>query len=346
MPASLRLPPGISEEQLLAAVAASGYPVEEIAASIIRRALPENTLSYVEREWPFVDRDTQELRSIDVHCEWGLWDPSREAQPRVRPGAHLIVECKRSELPYVFFVDEYRRNSLDFPRMSGLHHDTLTVHTDDSLSTWQFSIPHALGLDRHSFATGPECCSVFARVERSGKQLNLSNANPFQSLVQPMIKASEYLVGLSRPGKGVWYFDARPVLAIGVLDAPMIGVRGPFDSPSLESMRWVRLMRHEPGGGVREDRVVTIDLITLEFLPEFLEDHVRPFLADYAQAVKRTQDVLLEGVGFSRGLGAWKMPDAESLRPLDRKARLRRGRKIVAAVLRLGRSGHSDDPHS
>ena len=68
----------------------------------------------VTEEWGFVDRETGIYRTLDVFGYKNLVGKAK-AGSRVEPGLVLLIECKRSELPYVFFKSPTQRRVNDFP---------------------------------------------------------------------------------------------------------------------------------------------------------------------------------------------------------------------------------------
>src|SRR5665647_858773 len=113
-PAANQLGPGLTDDQVRIAVERSGYPLQTIVGNLLRsKPYFKGEEFRVQDEWCFVDRDTQELRTIDLFAELRLhdWDP----QPRVRPQLNLLIECKQSLLPYVFFQTNAAPRLFDFP---------------------------------------------------------------------------------------------------------------------------------------------------------------------------------------------------------------------------------------
>src|SRR3954452_20302428 len=96
-PPSNILGPGIDEADVSASILSSGYPLQVVVA---QQFLSRNF--YVQQEWSYVDRDTSTLRAIDCFASKRYWEHEKN-QPRARPELDLIVECKQSPLPYVFF---------------------------------------------------------------------------------------------------------------------------------------------------------------------------------------------------------------------------------------------------
>ena len=87
---------GLHESQVEEAVRRSGYPLQ----TVIARAL--STAFHVREEWSYIDADTAELRTLDLLAERPFYES--DVHSRVRPTLDLLIECKQSDLPYVFFL--------------------------------------------------------------------------------------------------------------------------------------------------------------------------------------------------------------------------------------------------
>jgi hypothetical protein len=111
-PATNVLGGGITEEQLNNAVLRSGYPLQTKVALELRKEFS------VFEEWSFLDEKTHELRTIDLLAEKQL---TRYKEPSgVQCFLDLIIECKQSELPYIFFLATMSRTPGNFPYIAGL----------------------------------------------------------------------------------------------------------------------------------------------------------------------------------------------------------------------------------
>ena len=88
-PDSNVLPPGLSDEDLLAAVESSGYPLQTFVANTLA---PDFILT---EEWTYVDSDSTAERAIDLHAVRLLYDPDLPTLT-LRPIVDLFIECKRS----------------------------------------------------------------------------------------------------------------------------------------------------------------------------------------------------------------------------------------------------------
>ncbi len=105
----------------------------------------------------------------------------------------------------------------------GLHKDEITLTTDDSSSTWSYSIIGALDLDMHPFvAKPPRVALAFSKAVRKGKDLVLSGVEAYQGLVLPLVKAGLNLVEQEAPVSTAIYHDLGLPVAVAVLDAPMV----------------------------------------------------------------------------------------------------------------------------
>jgi hypothetical protein len=156
-PTANQLSAELSETAVSNAVEKSGYPLQTVVADILRKKLYG-----VQEEWSYIDRDTKELRTIDILAEKLLFN-FEEGQPRVRPTLDLLIECKHSIMPYLFFLSPAKPLLFEFPSIAGLAKYSVTITTDDDGSTWTLSIINALGLEQHPFLQYPEYCTTFSQ---------------------------------------------------------------------------------------------------------------------------------------------------------------------------------------
>lgn len=293
---------GVTEEMVADAITRSGYPLQTIVANELRDAF------VVQEEWCYQDRDSGDLRALDLRAHVGLHDYDAENQPRVRPRLDLLVECKQSDLPYVFFLSPERHHHTDFPFIAGTAHDTIQVCTDDDRSTWTFSHIQALGLESDPFlAKGPPNCTTFSKCVRKGGDLELSGTEPYQGLVLPLVKALLHLKKAEAPPATAVYFDVHIGLGVAVLDAPMVGVDVAASGHTESMLPWVRVSRHEyVDGSHRYDRsrFLAIDIVHRSFLREYVESNAVPFAERFAALALKHHVEIAEGCGFVKGMGA------------------------------------------
>src|SRR2546430_2614394 len=85
----------------------------------------------------------------------GFIIPVVSLQGRTSPDLALLVECKRSEHPYVFFQRITSRPIPGFPVIAGLR-PTISIYAQGSNGVAETPPSSVLGLDRLSFvASGP-----------------------------------------------------------------------------------------------------------------------------------------------------------------------------------------------
>ena len=218
-PSSNKLPPGVSDEVLHAAIRASGYPLQlEVVQNLSEKFR-------IQEEWSYIDHQTQAPRTIDLVASRTLFE-WEEPQPRARPELNLVIECKKSELPYVFFLSDRHTWLPDFPTISGLKARNVVITSDDDPSSWHLPPLSVLGLDQRSFRSDSvPFCATFSKSVRNSKKLALSGNDPYQSLILPILKAVDHFDQTHTPPPTAYYFDCHLVVGVGVLDAPMVGVR-------------------------------------------------------------------------------------------------------------------------
>lgn len=270
---------------------------------------------------------------MDLIAEKLLWDQTQ--QRRVRPTLNLLVECKRSDLPYVFFLSEQQVWTPRCPVIAGLACEEVNVSTDDDGSTWTYDVLKILGVDQHRFLRSDvPCATTFARCERQGSKLRLSGAEPYNSLVHPLVKALEHFRAIEAPPTTAVYFDLHFAMGLAVLDCPMVAV--PAD-PAADRLMvpWVRIPRHRGMEGVRsyEHRrnVYGLDVVHVAFLDTYIEQHLLPFAGDLSTSALKHHVELADGQGFVAGMGKHWYDDIEA-RIVPRK--LRDAAKRAAGVVK------------
>ncbi len=310
-PRSNRLPPGITRSELLDAIKRSGYPLQTRVAEALRKHLADaGLLAWVQEEWSYVDADTQELRALDVEAE--IFAFNIEQPPLVRPTVDLLIECKQTELPFVFFGSVAPPTGRNFPTCAGLPSEWLDITTDEPSGTWPMLVWAALGVLTDAFVSSPPVrCTTFSKLARRGSKLELSGSEMYHALVLPLTKSVRHTKSKLEPR------DTKPegchaVVSIAIVDGPMLTSEGGKDSLNVRYSPWVRLLRHEtdennPVG----EMVFGIDIVHVAFFDQYLKDHLLPFVNRFSMSVLRHQKELHSGSGLIRGLGSKKWQEFE-----------------------------------
>lgn len=337
-PTANRLGAGLTEDQLKDAVAKSGYPLQTVVGDLLRsKVVAEDANFQVQEEWSYVDKDSEQLRTIDLLADLVLYDWKR--QPRVRPHLNLLIECKQSALPFIFFEGIRTPWLRDFPTIAGLHKDKIVITSDDDPSSWTYSVPHALDLAEDPFQAALRTCHTLSKCVRKGADVELSGSDAYNGLVLPLAKALQHFVRSERPVETAWYFDCHATLAVAIVDAPMISVGTSEAGPTLTAVPWVRVVRHEyDEEAERFDRnqLRIVEVVHKEYFDTYLDEYVLPFAQRFAERVLRHPTELATGVAFVPGMGAhgWD-PFEHRMRPRSPKTRVSRVTAIGRNILRL-----------
>lgn len=293
------LPPSANESELLRAIELSGYPLQGLAAETLKSefALTE--------EWGYLDRDTNEHRSLDL---FGYRNLAQGAGGIVRPGLVILAECKRSVHPFVFFQNVVDRLIPGFPTVAGLKRGVVDVREISGKRSSDLYGAAALGLDKLPFVgNGPAECSAFSRATLSGNKAELSGTELFNSLVLPLVKAFDHARGLHRTGQDASELRPTLLIAVGIVDAPMILVESPRQASDPILTPWVRLRRQEsiedPQSWQRY-RFYGIDVIHIDFLDDYLSKHLMPFAEEFGRRAATMAEILVNG-GEVENLDNW-----------------------------------------
>lgn len=330
-PSSNVLGAGVNEDAIRAAVEKSGYPLQTVAAEALRKNFG------VTEEWSYVDRSTGDLRAIDILAGLHLYDI--ETNPRVRPQVNLVIECKQSELPFVFFLTPGRPRCPDFPVIAGLHSNKIVITSDDDPSSWNLPILDALSLSDDEFFTIPKFCTTFSKCVRKGRDIKLSGVDAYNGLILPLITAQQHFVNSEKPISTAAYFDFHLTVAIGIVDAPLVAADCSSDRPGLKLIPWVRAFRHEYSA--KEERwdrskLWAVDIVHKDFLSTYIDKHLIPFALRCAALALKHQKELASGRGFVSKMGRDSWDGIEKrLRPRDSAPRLSRTRALARNIIRL-----------
>lgn len=281
------LPANISDDLLAEAIDKSGFPLQTRVADTLR-----GCMQWVEEEWAYLDSDSGGPRTLDIAARRLLTRPDlRTNNVNVDPALLMLVECKQSSQPYVFFLLN-RPDVHLIPQISGLQRDRMLVHIQDEDAEIDIPIGSALSLNRHAFCRdeAPVARSV-SRSEWVSKKLTL-NSSEAHKIILPLTKAADHVrrTGASRH-KGANYFVADLVILVAVLDAPMVGVSMNDGRRTLNLLPWVRLMRSAPDvyGTAPEARTLGIDFVHVDYLDVYVRENLLPFATSFAEAVARHQ---------------------------------------------------------
>lgn len=297
-PESNQLGKGVTVAQLEAAVTLSGYPLQ----SVVAQRLIASSFSVTE-EWGFLDRATNEHRSLDVFAYRHMLGP--DCPDQLCPTVALLVECKRGELPYVFFRAVSPRLPPDFPTVSGLKRRTVSVR--EPKRSQDVPLARVLGLSDHEFYSTPPICTTLSRPHRKGNGLELSGADTFNSIVLPLVGAVEHWHAHNKVYSENRFWPALS-LCVCVIDTPMVVAEGTPEAPVMTLHPWVRLKRQESiadSDGRRRPAYYVVDLVHRSFLGDFIDHELAAFAAFYCERVQKLGPVLAHYQALVANLDSW-----------------------------------------
>ena len=299
-PEENRLHAGVKEQALVDAITNSGFPLQGHVADLL------NPKYGVTEEWSFIDRDTEELRSLDVFA-WRNFEPLGQATCR----AALLVECKSSVHPYVFFQNAIN-DEFQFPTLVGVPHVTITKRGDASHSRYQERTPNSiLALHDSPFGKQPPIASAFTKAIAKGDKFNVSGNDPFNSIVMPLVKSLDHASGIYDAAVENGMIYPTLLLAVCVLDAPMVLVSNPSDGQKPSLTPWVRILRREAKsgryGGIEQFEYI-VDIVHRGFMADYFDSHVEQFLDLYRTRMQTSAEIIDRG-GTVENLDNWEWSD-------------------------------------
>jgi hypothetical protein len=276
-PATNQLPKGISEEQINLAIKKSGYPLQTKVALMLKRTFQ------IQEEWSFIDPNSGNARSIDILAERSLpvsqqLHPTMEISGKSELTFNLIIECKQSELPFIFFLNEEQITAPNFPSIAGLGKQTVAIHKEKTAH--MIPIQKILNFNQYPFISNEAIfCTKFCKCERKGGDIILSGEESFNNIIYPLLKAVNHFHLLANQSFRVDYFHLHLILGIGVLDAPMIGVKTTQDSHQTSLIPWVRVVKHHADDNSTGSRgnVFAFDIVHKDFVNDYIQNHFLPF---------------------------------------------------------------------
>jgi len=178
---------GMTDEELRLAVGRSGYPFQAVVTELIESQLQPFGHVSVFEEWSYRDSDTDTIRQLDALV---ILDGKTEGQSNhfIRTRLALLVECKKSENPYIFFT---REKVQYWNILEGFPSEWMTIHDVARDFDYRMHVADFFGLYDLPINRIPHAVSM-ARAERQQKKIVLSGEESFRSLYYPLLKARDY----------------------------------------------------------------------------------------------------------------------------------------------------------
>jgi len=298
-PKNNQIPAGVDVAELTASIELSGYPLQGIVASKLVGSFG------VTEEWGFVDRDTQEHRNLDVFAYHPLAD---DKSLSVQPSLALLIECKRSRFPYIFFQRATDQPIRHFPTIAGLPYGRVQIYEQNGNKMREEIGAVALSLNKHPFVNaGPAVCSAFCRANLNGKKVELSGSETYNSIVLPLSKALDHAYQLYKAQEKATTIFPVLMICVNVLDAPMMLVEDPQKASDPILTPWVRVVRQEANADNKsweKYKFNVIDTVHVDYFDDFINHHLLPLAIDFKQRSIQLADILFNG-GEVPNLDTW-----------------------------------------
>jgi hypothetical protein len=338
-----RLQAGVTGKDLLDAITRSGYPFQAEVADCLRIQISEhgNRLA-IQEEWAYIDSDSGQPRSLDVFAESSLWHHRSEDSRhlKVKPYLNLLVECKQSELPFVFFLrTQSSTENSRFPEIAGVSSEDLRIFSyGEEVSQQKFSFYMSLHDAMNAFdldfceAPAPFAISLAKVLRKSGK-LELTGEETYRSLTLPLMKAADHFKKQCAPKADQTSFTLRFIICLAVVKAPMIGAYLHRGKHVLMSVPWVRTCRLEPSSEYASSigsNARYFDVVHYDSLSDYISMLIRD-LSILADRVIENHEPIASGVGISA-----MSEDYEKLHPLPEEYKQYLDQEVLARIARLG----------
>lgn len=282
-PPSNVLPEGVSDDQLRQAVVASGYPLQAAIVEALVSQL-ERLKGYlsVQEEWSYEDKDAGVTRNLDAYVDIELTDSqlfgdsrSPLADSHFRCHVSFLIECKQSNLPFVFF--EGRRSRSQYPMLFGLPNEWLKIVNEDDERAGAIKIRAADALGLSSFDHPDRRSAILmSKAVRKGKDLELTGEISYKSIVLPLLKATHHFFKVAEPSPEQCYRDIRVVFPVAVLRAPMVSASADSGEGPLQPHPWFSLSRVEPGSSdsITYSQVTSFDIVHEDYFNVYVDGAV------------------------------------------------------------------------
>lgn len=298
-PPENKLHDGLCEDELISSITTSGFPLQGVVAHHLKSNYG------VTEEWSYIDRDSKDLRSLDIFAFRKL-----TASEILTPYTVMLIECKSSIHPYVFFQNSVER-SLPFPTICGLRNITIRQRVGQENKSQSCKATSILGLDETPFWKTPPVCSAFTQAIAKGKKVHVSGTDPFNSIVMPLVKATDHAIELygNPPSNQACNLYPTLILNICVLDAPMIVVGNPGNEQSVRLEPWVRILRQEakPNNDRHYEHYV-VDVVHRGYLETFFDTQIEEFFNTYQKRACNKSEIFRRG-GVVDSLDSWIWTD-------------------------------------
>ncbi|WEH40594.1 hypothetical protein [Streptomyces sp. AM 2-1-1] len=265
--------PSPASDEVIGALERTGYLLEQRVASKVRSAGFTTITGKA-----FMDPDEGKSREIDIFAVKKLWEDSAQ---RIVVSLQLVIECKRSDGPYVALgrdpeaVDKYRQphsHTMPVEFIRWLEFLPDGAARQRGMQSWGWLGFHELpGSPNLDIRKGLQ----LIRMNLRGKEWVADNSSIFESLTLPLMKAVEAF----RPQR-----DRNPEpksahlclsFPIVVTSGELFYVNGESETPISERTDWVSLERDVDMRSMKG--LFNLDVVAFPALERYLQERVLLF---------------------------------------------------------------------
>jgi len=279
------------EERVNEAIKLTGLPTEIAATKI----LTENHWS-VENEYPYVDVENGRVRTLDIRASMPIPKKSDSSPMRFHsPDAlncELYIECKKSDKPWVFYLDTMTHAALLF-KISRLAGNIITTSFNTALDAFGkkldskvvnegkipesilTKIPTELGSCGSKIALSHQILFVKEKIETADSNKNAQRSrllveedkDEIYSAEMQIFKALNYQENKDNQNTAMQN-PKKVIVPIILLNGNMFGCF--YKNDELKTPR-IQYTRHLAHGLPYQQIPALLDVVTLEYFPEYVK---------------------------------------------------------------------------
>ena len=283
------MPEQPTEAEILAAVTASGYLMEQEVATIL-----ESMDFHVKSSPAYQDPETGKSREIDVI---GIKRVAHNEDAKLSAFVEAVCECKNSSAPLVFVGRQM--NEIDRGRHPAEYLFPVEVfHKSIPNGYQEVRAFHRLGLaDRHYYYQQETKAVQFCRILREGKTWKADHGSIHDALFYPLVKVilgrKQELAETCSPPRPVWLF-----FPLVVVNSPIYYLDTSDGASQLVETPHVSFVRELKFEGKRNR--FAVDFVRKEALSQFLGTTISPFVEAVIRLVEQNPEKLTT-VKYSEG---------------------------------------------
>jgi hypothetical protein len=288
-PEENQLPDWAAAGELEKAATAAGYPLQITVGNLLK-----NSGFFVQDEPTYVDSDggSETTRTLDLAARLPLTPKLLHSGDKALDlYLTLLIECKRSVHPYVFF-EAVNPPSIESLPSVGLRREVRFTGDWDDHAVRSAPLMQALGVHQEALIVTPPISATFSRAIR-GKKIEFSGEEPYRAIVLPLIKAVQYQQQVA-PRR----HTAQLMLPVAVVDAPMAMVGFHGEIPYTRSHPWLRVIRWR--ATKPDERFVrrgfdAVDIVHRAYFGRYVHEYLMPFGFLFAQRLGERLPFVLDG---------------------------------------------------